>query len=121
MRTVITDFGKLFKRDAQLWASCVIDEYLKGKDIAVKYDDLAEFLKKSDLALADEKEQFIFTVEDIIDEVSGRIEIFATSLSIIGVYEDGKLTTLPELWFNFRAELGWGSELRFSLVEVDTE
>ena len=121
MRTVITDFGKLFKRDAQLWASRTIDEHLKGKDIAVKYADLAEFLKESDLTLAEEKEQFLFTVEDTIDKVSGRIGIFATAFSIIGVYEDGKLTTLPELWFNFRAELGWGSELRFSLVEVDAE
>ena len=121
MKTLITDFGKLFKRDAQLWASHNINEHLKGVDIAVKYEDLAEFLKKSDLTLADEKEQFLFTVEDTIDEVSGRVEIFATALSIIGVYEDGKLTTLPELWFNFRAELGWGSELRFSLVEIDAE
>ena len=119
MKTLITDFGKLLKADAQLWVSGVLNEYLKGSEIAVKFDDLAEFLKDSDLILVEQKEQFIFTVDDIINEVSGRVEIVATPLSIIGVEEDGKLTALPQLWFNFRAELGWGSELKFSLIEVE--
>lgn len=101
MRTIITDFEKFFKRDAQLWASRTIDEHLKGRDIAVKYEDLVEFLKKSGLTLAEEKEQFLFTVEDTINKVSGRIEIFANALSIIGVYEDGKINYIDWIVVQF--------------------